>query len=155
MVFALGCVLTYFEPIQGLLFLVLALFFLDFVTGVIKSRKINRKWSLTSRKLRWSFVKMFVYMAVMAITFHVCEAMQLDKETALLAVKIEVWCIVYIEGLSIVENLQILLPDDRFLKFLHYLLSVEFLKYVPLLNDFLKEKDLSKDDKTEGEENET
>jgi hypothetical protein len=32
-------------------------------------------------------------------------------------------------------------PHDRFLKFLHYLLSVEFPKYVPVLNSFLKEKE--------------
>jgi hypothetical protein len=84
---------------------------------------------------------MLVYMCVMGLTFHVCDAMQLSAETGLSVVKIEVWCIVYIEGLSIVENLLVLFPHDRFLKFVHWLLSVEFLKYVPLLNSFLKEKD--------------
>jgi phage-related holin len=140
MVFAAGCVAAYFEPIRALLVLVTALFVADFLTGIVKSRKLYGCWSLQSKRLRWSFVKMFVYMAVMALTFGVCEAMMLSRGTGLAVVKIEVWCIVYVEGLSIIENLLTLFPDDKFLKFLHYLLSVEFLKYVPVLNDFLKEK---------------
>jgi hypothetical protein len=139
--FAAGCIAACFEPIGFLLRLVFVLFLVDFVSGFIKSRKNCGRWTFQSRKLRWSFVKMFVYMAVMALTFYVCEAMQLSRETALSAVKVEVWCVVYIEGLSIVENLRVLFPNDRFLKFIHYLLSVEFLKYIPLLNGFLKEKE--------------
>jgi hypothetical protein len=80
-------------------------------------------------------------MAVMALTFYVCEAMQLDIETAISVVKIEVWCVIYIEGLSIVENLLVLFPEDKFLKFIHYLLAIEFLKYVPFVSNFLKEKE--------------
>jgi phage-related holin len=145
LLFVSGCFSAYFDPLGFLLQLVLILFVLDFVTGVLKSRKVNKSWALKSKRLRWSFVKMFVYMCVMAITFYVCEAMQLDKDTALSVVKIEAWCIVYVEGLSIVENLLVLFPADKFLKFIHYLLSVEFLKYVPVLSNFLKEKDAEDD----------
>jgi hypothetical protein len=67
--------------------------------------------------------------------------MSLSVDAGLAVAKIEVWCIVYIEGLSIIENLLELFPGDKFLKFLHYLLSVEFLKYVPVLSNFLKEKE--------------
>jgi phage-related holin len=141
LVFAFGCTAACFEPIGFLLKLVLVLFAADFVTGIVKSRKRCGRWTLHSKKLRWSFVKMAVYMCVMALTFYVCESMQLDSDTSLSVVKVEVWCIVYIEGLSIVENLLVIFPRDRFLKFMHYLLSVEFLKYIPLLNNFLKEKD--------------
>ena len=66
LLFIAGCVSAYFEPLGFLLRLVAVLFFADFVTGVIKSRKK---------------------------------------------------CVI------------------------HYLLSVEFLKYIPMLNNFLKEKE--------------
>jgi hypothetical protein len=66
--------------------------------------------------------------------------MQLSEVTGIAAAKVEVWCVVYIEGLSIVKNLLVLFPGDRFLMFIHFLLSVEFLKYVPVLSNFLKEK---------------
>ncbi|MDR0667632.1 MAG: phage holin family protein [Prevotellaceae bacterium] len=140
-VFLAGCVAAYFEPIRALLALVLALFVVDFITGILKSRKVYGRWTLHSKRLRWSFVKMFVYMAVMGLTFYVCEAMGLSDATSLATVKIEVWGLVYIEGLSIVENLQTLWPDDKFLQFLHYLLSVEFLKWIPALSRFFKEKE--------------
>jgi phage-related holin len=141
LLFLAGCIATYFEPVRALLMLVTGLFVIDFITGVLKSHKLNRTWALKSKKLRWSFVKMLVYLAIMVLTFAVCEMMSLGIDTGLMVVKIEVWCIVYIEGLSIIENLLILFPGDRFLKFLHYLLSVEFLKYVPVLSNFLKEKE--------------
>ncbi|MDR2382607.1 MAG: phage holin family protein [Prevotellaceae bacterium] len=134
-------VAAYFEPINGLLILVATLFIIDFITGVLKSVKLTGKLCLKSKKLRWSFVKMLVYMAVMAVTFYVCEAMNLSSETSISVVKVEVWMVVYIEGLSIVENLKAIFTNDKFLKFLHYMLSVEFLKYVPFVSKFLKEDD--------------
>jgi phage-related holin len=141
LVFFIGAIAAYFEPINALLTLVATLFILDFITGVIKSRKVNNTWQLKSKKLRWSFVKMFVYMCVMALTFYVCEAMRLSDDTAVSIVKVEVWMIVYIEGLSIVENLRTLFPNDKFLNFMHYLLSVEFLKFIPIVSKFLKENE--------------
>jgi phage-related holin len=145
-VFAAGCVMAYFEPIRALLMLVVILFICDFVTGVLKSHKTTHSWKLKSKKLRWSFVKMFIYLLIMSLTFAICEMMQLSKETALSVVKVEVWCIIYVEGLSIIENLLIIFPRDRFLKFMHYLLSVEFLKFIPVLSKFLKEEE--KEDET-------
>jgi phage-related holin len=141
LVFAITAVASYFEPVGGLVALVLVLFAADFVTGFIKSVKVTRKVSVKSKKLRWSVVKMFVYLSVIALTFFICEIMSVGIDATLAAVKIEVWCIVYIEGLSIVENLQIIFPDDKFLGFLHYLLAIEFLKYVPALANFLKDRE--------------
>jgi phage-related holin len=141
LVFLAGCIAAYFEPIKVLVYLTILLFVIDFLTGVAKSVKVTGTFALKSKRLRWSFVKAAVYLAVMLLTFAVCEMLGLSVETGISAVRVEAWCIVYIEGLSIVENLLALFPTDKFLMFLHYLLSVEFLKYVPMLNSFLKEKD--------------
>jgi hypothetical protein len=140
-VFLVGCVTAYFEPIKLLIFLVVLLFCLDFVTGVWKSVKINRAWKMKSKRLRWSFVKMFVYLSIVAFSFLICEFMRLSSETSISVSKVEVWAIVYVEGLSVVENLLVIYPNDKFLKFLHYLLSVEFLKFIPVFGKFLKETD--------------
>jgi phage-related holin len=132
---------AYFEPIKFLIILVIILFCADFVTGVWKSVKVNRTWEIKSKRLRWSFVKMFVYLALITLSFLICEFMQLSVEAAISVTKIEVWAIIYVEGLSIVENLLVIYPNDKFLQFLHYLLAVEFLKFIPLFGKFLKEKD--------------
>jgi hypothetical protein len=67
--------------------------------------------------------------------------MGIELDATLSVIKIEVWCIVYIEGLSIVENLQVIFPNDKFFNMIHELLAIEFLKYIPLLSRFLKEKE--------------
>ncbi|MDR3244808.1 MAG: phage holin family protein [Prevotellaceae bacterium] len=141
LVFVIGCVAAYFEPIKLLIVLVVMLFFADFITGVWKSVKVNRTWEIKSKRLRWSFVKMFVYLALVALSFLICGYMQLAPETAVSISKVQVWAIVYVEGLSIVENLLVIYPNDKFLKFLHYLLAVEFLKFIPVFGKFLKEED--------------
>jgi hypothetical protein len=74
--------------------------------------------------------------------------MQLSQETSLSISKVEVWAIVYVEGLSIVENLLVIYPKDKFLLFLHYLLAVEFLRFIPLFSKFLKEKEDSDERKS-------
>jgi phage-related holin len=140
-VFVIGCIGAYFEPVQALLLLVITLFVFDFFTGIAKSRKTSGRWMLQSKKLRWSFVKMFVYLAIMALTFNVCEATRLSDAVALSVVKVEVWCIVYVEGLSIIENLLVVFPEDKFLRFMHYWFSVEFLRYFPLISGFFKERE--------------
>jgi hypothetical protein len=137
--FILGLLATYFEPILGLVYLVGILFVVDFITGIIKTFKKGEK--IKSKRLRWSFGKLFVYLGSMSFTYYCCVAMGLAPETAISVVKLEVWFIVYIEGLSVVENLLIIRSGDKFLLFLHYLLSVEFLKYIPVLSNFLKEKE--------------
>ena len=141
LLFLAGCIGSYLEPVKPLFFAVILLFTADFITGVVKSRKHSGRWQLRSGRLRWSFVKMFIYMSVMALTFAICELVQIGADIAVSAVKIEVWCIIYIEGLSIIENLLALFPEDRFLRFLRFLLAVEFLKYIPLLSAFLKENE--------------
>ena len=137
-VFVAGCVGAYFEPIKLLVVLVLVLFLLDLATGLWKALKNGER--VESGKLRWSFGKLLSYLVVMALTFFTCEAMGLDAGTAVSVVKVEVWCIVYVEGLSIVENALAIRPGDKFLGYLHYLLSVEFLKVIPLLSNYFKQE---------------
>ncbi|MDR2286829.1 MAG: phage holin family protein [Prevotellaceae bacterium] len=140
-VFVITLGMTYFEPIHGLLLLVAILFTVDFVTGFIKSVKTTHAICVKSKRLRWSAVKMCVYLSIMALTFFICRIMGIELDATLSVIKIEVWCIVYIEGLSIVENLQVIFPNDKFFSMIHELLAIEFLKYIPILSSFLKEKE--------------
>jgi phage-related holin len=136
--FIASAVCSYFYPIRVLLALVLVLFVIDLATGIWKATRAGEK--IQSRKLRWSFGKLLSYLVVMTLTFFTCEAMGLDAGTAVSVVKVEVWGIVYVEGLSIVENMLAIRPGDKFLLYLHYLLSVEFLKFIPTLSNFFKQK---------------
>jgi phage-related holin len=132
-----GCVAAYFEPIAGITLVVVVLFVLDFFTGIGKALKSGDR--IRSGKLKWSLYKLLTYLGVMTLTFFISESMGLGRGTGVAVVKVEVWFIIYIEGLSIIENLQVI-KDNRYLQFIHYLLAVEFLKKFAVLGDFLKEE---------------
>ena len=136
-VFACGCIASYFEPIMLLIHVVAILFVADLITGISASFKEGE--SLKSSKARWSFVKMLVYLLALALIFSVCERMEIGEQTTTNIAKIVVWMIIYVEGLSVVENFSRIVPNNRVVSFLHYMLSVEFLKHIPFLADFLKE----------------
>ena len=139
--FIAGGLMAYFKPIEPLILLVVVLFCTDFALGVCKSIRLKGCWKgLASFKLRWSLAKAAVYLLVVSYTFFICEKMEVSNETIKSVIKLEVWSVVYIEGLSIVENLKVLFPNNKFLDIIHYFLSVEFLKYVPQLANFLKKK---------------
>jgi hypothetical protein len=136
-----GCAFAYFEPLKWMVIIILLLFSIDFLTGYGKNVYLRHQWCLCSKKLRWSFVKMFVYIFLMLLIFLIAEKMGISTEMSVYAVKVAMWMVIYVEGLSIVENLGEIWPDDRVLKFLHFLLSVEFVDRIPLLYNFLKEKE--------------
>jgi hypothetical protein len=136
--FIAGGIVAYFEPLSAVMILVTTLFVLDFITGIAKSVRIGD--AIKSSKLKWSFYKLLVYLGTMTLTFFICESMGLSKDTGVSVVNIEAWFVVYIEGLSIIENLQ-KIRDNRFLQFIHYLLAVEFLKKFNILSDFMKNKE--------------
>ncbi|MDR2064567.1 MAG: phage holin family protein [Prevotellaceae bacterium] len=133
-----GSILAYFEPLNAVLTLVMALFVLDFITGIAKSVRLGE--AIKSAKLKWSLYKLTVYLGTMALTFFICGSMNLSKDTGVSIVNIEAWFVVYIEGLSIIENLQ-KIKDNKYLQFIHYLMAVEFLRKFSILSDFIKNKE--------------
>jgi phage-related holin len=138
LLFISGSATAYFEPLLPIIFVVLTLFILDFITGIAKSIRTGQ--AIKSRRARWSFYKLLVYLGVMGLTFFIVESMGFDRAAGVNVVKVEVWFVIYIEGLSIIENLQ-KIKDNRFLQFIHYLLAVEFLKKFTILSDFMKQKE--------------
>lgn len=151
-VFVFGCIAAYFDPIMLTVHVVIGIFIADFITGVCAS--FHEGKSFRSSIARWSFVKLVVYLGHATLVFFVCERMGVNKETTISIVKVVIWAVIYVEGLSVNENLLRMFPHSKFLKFMHYLLSVEFLKYVPILSEFFKQdKDKLNVDNDERSEN--
>lgn len=129
----------------------------DFISGVSASIAEKRRAriygvKMESRKMRWSFAKLAVYCSVLAFTLFVGHALSAVETsvggdgqgtllTALFCVKVEAWLICWIESVSIIENLKRVYPKFIFLEFIHYILAAEFVKRIPKLSEFLKEKD--------------
>jgi hypothetical protein len=63
-----------------------------------------------------------------------------DLELFMNVLKVAVYSAAWFECVSNLENLLALFPDNRYLRFLHYMLAVEWVKKIPGLSDFLKEE---------------
>lgn len=142
----------------GIVFvLALGLVLTDFITGssasfVERYRANQDGITLKSRRMRWSFAKLAEYCLVIAITLligHSLSALEASIGgdgagtllTTLFCVKVEAWIICWIEAVSIVENLRRIFRKSMFLEIIHYMLAVEFVKKIPKLSDFFKERD--------------
>ncbi len=131
----------------------LLLVVLDFCTGIMASLCEGK--SISSKRIRWSFAKTVVYAASLVLTLaigvslHMIEGFSTEPTKTTLAitltiVKFEAYVIAYIEVLSNIENLRRIFPNNLFLKYIHWILSVEIIKKIPKFSEFLKERENNK-----------
>lgn len=132
----IGAIAVYRIEVVGVFILFCAFFTADFVVDIIASRL--RDESIESYKLRWSFVKTFSYLGTFAFTFAI--GICIDAQEIFIEIlKVVIYAATYIECVSIIENLLAIFPNNIFFKFLHYMLSVKWVKRVSGMADFFKE----------------
>ena len=138
--FICTAVWAYYINVHTLVYLLLGMWIADFICGYAKYVKETHTWNICSFRFRWSGAKLFVYIGITALIFFVGDMMRYDAETLFEVSRVWIWCCVYAEGLSIVENLLVVFPDNKALLILHWFLSVKFLTFIPKLSDYLKDK---------------
>lgn len=137
LIYLVGAILAYSHELLGVAILFVFFFLSDFVTGFLASLKQGKGFQ--SSKARWSFAKSFCYLGTFAVIVFL--GITLKKvETFMNILNVAVWSATWFECVSNLENLLILFPDNRFLKFMHYILAVKWVKKIPGLSDFLKEE---------------
>lgn len=138
------------------IFIAMILVSVDFITGIFASKREGRAIKIRSKRMRWSMAKLLVYSGCIAFTLFIgmcLNAMELSlgadscEETRVMifmlyCVRVEAYFICWIEIVSIIENMRRRYPTNLFLKFLHYIVAVEFVKKIPKLENFLKEEDI-------------
>lgn len=124
----------------------------DYLTGIAASIYEGKK--IVSKRMRWSFAKLVVYIVSIVgtlctgILLHLIEQF-IEPETTrsgvliftLTCVKFEAYIIAWVETVSNVENVRRIFTKNLFLKYVHWILSVEIVKKIPKLSEFLKEKE--------------
>lgn len=135
--FAIGALSAYTHNLIGIFLLFFVLFLSDFITGIIASFKKGHSFS--SSRARWSFAKTFCYLGTFSIIIFIGICVN-QLEFFIGVLKVTVYAAIWFEGVSNIENLLVFWPQNRFLKFIHYLLAVEWVKKIPGLADFLKEE---------------
>ncbi|GBU07954.1 hypothetical protein AwDysgo_12850 [Bacteroidales bacterium] len=144
LIYIIGAVLAYSHELLGIAVLFIFFFISDFITGFLASMKQGKGFQ--SSKARWGFAKAFCYLGTFAVI--VLLGLSLKKvDTFMSILNVAVWSATWFECVSNLENILILFPENRFLKFMHYILAVEWVNKIPGLSDFLKEE------KTKGNKN--
>ena len=135
-VVSLGGLMTYRLDIIGAGILFGAFFTLDFVTGCMAS--FCKGEEIVSYKLRWSFVKTACYLGTFSLTLFIGVCFQ-KLDVVFPFLKIELYAATYIECLSILENLLTIYPQNLYLKWLHYMLSAKWVKWIVGMKKMMKE----------------
>ncbi|MDR1455598.1 MAG: phage holin family protein [Tannerella sp.] len=137
LIYATGAIAAYGHELTGIVLLFLFFFVLDFFTGFFASLRQGK--GFRSSKARWSFVKSSCYFGTFATIAFMGLALN-EMELFMGILKVAVYSGAWFECVSNLENLMILFPGNRYLRFLHYILAVEWVKKIPGLSDFLKEE---------------
>ena len=135
--FAVGALVSYANELIGIFTLFCFFFLLDFFTGLFASWRTGQKF--TSAKARWSFAKSFCYLGTFAVLIFI--GITINQLPALIsALKVVVWAAIWFEACSNTENIEKIFPENRFIRFLHYVLAVEWVSKIPFMSNFLKEE---------------
>ena len=134
--FITGAVISHINDIIGITVLFLLLFVVDFFSGCAAS--ICKKKELRSYKFRWSFVKTFCYGGTFFFTyaFGILRGQEEFFEPIL---NVQIYVAAYIECVSILENMMVIFPGNLFFKYLHYMLTVQWIKKISGLKEAIKE----------------
>ena len=135
-------VISYFQPLWGVIIVFSVIFAMDFITGLLASFKRGECFNIV--KARDSFLKVIVYIGSFLVVLAVAKEVACmggtpisDTNVILTTIlKVVVTAAIWFEAKSNVENLKVLFPRDRFIAFLDYLLGVEFLRSMPWLKGF-------------------
>lgn len=127
---------AYFAPIQNMIFCILFVFLLNFLVGLISGIRVNdEKFSL--KKFFRCIVESMVYYLLVAAIFVVGDHMQ-NQGGALQCITGITYAIIYFYAVNGLRNLHLLMPQSKGLGFIYYVVSLEGIKRIPYLDDYLK-----------------
>jgi hypothetical protein len=140
---AISLIASYFMPVQNIFIAIAWMFVLDFICGYV-SGKIAKNEKFDRKKAFKFFIEASAIFLLMASIFFVGERIG-NIKGALQCISGVVYAVVYFYGCNILKNLNELFPENKLIKFLYYIISIEFVKEVPFLSNYNKknEKDIT------------
>ncbi len=130
----MSAVFFYFLPIKEIINGLLIAFALSFIFGVIASLRVQNE-SLNLKKAITAFKEIAIYLLILASLFTIGDKMQSDAFVFELMGTIT-WGLIYLYFTNMTKNLSRLMPNSRGVKYLHYVLALEFLKKAPSIKEF-------------------
>lgn len=133
-------VAAYLNPISGEIKSLVAVFAINFLCGLLTALLINHE-SFSFRKAWKCIVEATVFFMLVCVIYWIGEHKG-NPTGALQCVSFITYSVFYFYGVNILRNLKAILPNGsngyKVIAFLHYVLSVEFIKNIPYLTNYLQ-----------------
>lgn len=133
-------VAAYLNPISGEIKSLLAVFVINFLFGLLTALLINKE-SFSFKKAWRCIWEATVFFALVCFIYFIGEHKG-NPAGALQCVSFITYSVFYFYGVNILRNIKELLPNSsngyKVVAFLHYVVSVEFIKNIPGLTNYLK-----------------
>lgn len=137
-VVSLSSLMAYLSPINGILFAVTLAFVLNFIAGYLSGMLVNKE-DFNFKKAFSCFSEACVFVVFVAAVFTIGEHMDNASE-ALVSISIVTHVVLYFYAVNVFKNLKRLFPNSQWIAFCYWLISFEFMKKVPFLESFLKQR---------------
>lgn len=127
---------AYFLPIGPFIVVIITAFILNFFAGLAAGFIVQNE-SFLFKKAIHTLIEVAIYMVIVASAFFIGDKMN-DREAVLKGIYGVTYAFIYFYSVNILKNLRLLFPCSRGINFLYFILSLEFIKKIPFMGDFLK-----------------
>lgn len=126
---------AYLNPISGDIVSMLAVFTLNFVFGLLAALfACNETFSF---RKAWKCVTEATIFFVLICSVYFLGEQKGNSDGALQCISFISYSVFYFFGVNILRNIKLLLPGSRTIGFIYDILSIEFAKKIPGLNNYL------------------
>jgi phage-related holin len=140
--FCLVSILAYLKPISGDLQSLIALFAINFIVGLLNGLLVRGE-SFSYKKAWQCINEAVMFLMLICFAYFITERVENQTE-GIRIISFFVWSIIYFYVVNIIRNLCGLFHHHpiayRTLNFIYYIISIEFVKRLPELGDYLKKE---------------
>lgn len=140
--FCLVSILAYLKPISGDLQSLIVLFAINFIVGLLNGLLVRGE-SFSYKKAWQCINEAVMFLMLICFAYFITERAENQTE-GIRIISFFVWSIIYFYVVNIIRNLKGLFFNHtiayRTLNFLYYVISIEFVKKLPELGDYLKKE---------------
>ena len=129
----------YFSPLRNIVFVIFFVFLLNCLFGLVAGVGVEGEKFNLKKFFRCILETLVFYVIVLSI-YLVGEKMG-NEQGALQCISGVVYAVIYFYAVNILRNIHTVFPDNRWVKFLFYVLSFEIIKKIPYLQQFQEKKD--------------
>ena len=129
----------YFSPLRDIVFVIFFVFLLNCLFGLVAGVGVEGERFKLRKFFRCILETLVFYVIVLSI-YLVGEKMG-NEQGALQCISGVVYAVIYFYAVNILRNIHTIFPENRWVKFLFYVLSFEVIKKIPYLQQFQEKKD--------------